>query len=93
MQLRSVELGIIVLFCAEPYVSMPFSVVVSQVINTGVKVWSRNSDGEEFGCAFRLAQEVTRASTLDLITCHPHTLILQGSKNYFLQIHKQCLIN
>ncbi|XP_037549324.1 RNA cytosine C(5)-methyltransferase NSUN2 [Nematolebias whitei] len=26
-------------------------------INTGVKVWSRNSDGEEFGCAFRLAQE------------------------------------
>lgn len=29
-----------------------------QVINTGVKVWSRNSDGEEFGCAFRLAQEV-----------------------------------
>uniref|UniRef100_A0A8C7XLF4 NOP2/Sun RNA methyltransferase 2 n=1 Tax=Oryzias sinensis TaxID=183150 RepID=A0A8C7XLF4_9TELE len=29
----------------------------AQVINTGVKVWSRNSDGEEFGCAFRLAQE------------------------------------
>ncbi|XP_042362227.1 RNA cytosine C(5)-methyltransferase NSUN2 [Plectropomus leopardus] len=28
-----------------------------KVINTGVKVWSRNSDGEEFGCAFRLAQE------------------------------------
>ncbi|ROK35716.1 tRNA (cytosine(34)-C(5))-methyltransferase [Anabarilius grahami] len=28
-----------------------------QVINTGVKVWSRNTDGEEFGCAFRLAQE------------------------------------
>ncbi|XP_034560351.1 RNA cytosine C(5)-methyltransferase NSUN2 [Notolabrus celidotus] len=28
-----------------------------KVINTGVKVWSRNCDGEEFGCAFRLAQE------------------------------------
>ncbi|KAJ7991702.1 hypothetical protein DPEC_G00286620 [Dallia pectoralis] len=28
-----------------------------KVINTGVKVLSRNSDGEEFGCAFRLAQE------------------------------------
>uniref|UniRef100_A0AAX7UH10 tRNA (cytosine(34)-C(5))-methyltransferase n=1 Tax=Astatotilapia calliptera TaxID=8154 RepID=A0AAX7UH10_ASTCA len=28
-----------------------------KVINTGVKVWSRNSEGEEFGCAFRLAQE------------------------------------
>lgn len=28
-----------------------------KVINTGVKVWSRNNDGEEFGCAFRLAQE------------------------------------
>lgn len=28
-----------------------------KVINTGVKVWSRNSDGEEFGCAFRLTQE------------------------------------
>lgn len=28
-----------------------------KVINTGVKVWSRNSDGEEFGCPFRLAQE------------------------------------
>ncbi|XP_061838377.2 RNA cytosine C(5)-methyltransferase NSUN2 isoform X1 [Nerophis lumbriciformis] len=28
-----------------------------KVINTGVKVWSRNSDGEEFGCAFRVAQE------------------------------------
>uniref|UniRef100_A0A673HI14 tRNA (cytosine(34)-C(5))-methyltransferase n=1 Tax=Sinocyclocheilus rhinocerous TaxID=307959 RepID=A0A673HI14_9TELE len=27
------------------------------VINTGVKVWSRNTDGEQFGCAFRLAQE------------------------------------
>ncbi|TMS17941.1 tRNA (cytosine(34)-C(5))-methyltransferase [Larimichthys crocea] len=30
---------------------------LERVINTGVKVWSRNSDGEEFGCAFRLAQE------------------------------------
>lgn len=30
-----------------------------QVINTGVKVWSRNNDGEQFGCAFRLAQEVS----------------------------------
>lgn len=29
---------------------------VLQVINTGV--WSHNSDKEEFGCAFRLAQEV-----------------------------------
>ncbi len=38
-------------------------VFVSQVINTGVKVWSRNSDGEEFGCAFRLAQEVTHTHT------------------------------
>ncbi|XP_054461857.1 RNA cytosine C(5)-methyltransferase NSUN2 [Anoplopoma fimbria] len=28
-----------------------------KVINTGVKVWSRNSDGEEFGSPFRLAQE------------------------------------
>ncbi|NXC49386.1 NSUN2 methyltransferase, partial [Penelope pileata] len=28
-----------------------------KVINTGIKVWSRNSDGEQFGCAFRLAQE------------------------------------
>ncbi|XP_029023349.1 RNA cytosine C(5)-methyltransferase NSUN2 [Betta splendens] len=28
-----------------------------KVINTGVKVWSRNNDGDEFGCAFRLAQE------------------------------------
>ncbi|KAA0710639.1 tRNA (cytosine(34)-C(5))-methyltransferase [Triplophysa tibetana] len=31
--------------------------VLLQVINTGVKVWSRNNDGEHFGCAFRLAQE------------------------------------
>ncbi|KAJ7338361.1 hypothetical protein JRQ81_011407 [Phrynocephalus forsythii] len=30
---------------------------VDQVINTGIKVWSRNTDGEQFGCAFRLAQE------------------------------------
>ncbi|XP_051465957.1 RNA cytosine C(5)-methyltransferase NSUN2 isoform X2 [Apus apus] len=29
-----------------------------KVINTGIKVWSRSSDGEQFGCAFRLAQEV-----------------------------------
>ncbi|XP_007660945.2 RNA cytosine C(5)-methyltransferase NSUN2 [Ornithorhynchus anatinus] len=28
-----------------------------KVINTGIKVWSRNNDGEQFGCAFRLAQE------------------------------------
>uniref|UniRef100_A0A8C1ACM5 tRNA (cytosine(34)-C(5))-methyltransferase n=1 Tax=Cyprinus carpio carpio TaxID=630221 RepID=A0A8C1ACM5_CYPCA len=28
-----------------------------KVINTGVKIWSRNTDGEQFGCAFRLAQE------------------------------------
>uniref|UniRef100_A0A6J0TW73 tRNA (cytosine(34)-C(5))-methyltransferase n=3 Tax=Pogona vitticeps TaxID=103695 RepID=A0A6J0TW73_9SAUR len=28
-----------------------------KVINTGIKVWSRNTDGEQFGCAFRLAQE------------------------------------
>ncbi|XP_063041734.1 RNA cytosine C(5)-methyltransferase NSUN2 [Engraulis encrasicolus] len=28
-----------------------------KVINTGVKVWSRNNDGEAFGCAFRMAQE------------------------------------
>ncbi|KAK2864674.1 hypothetical protein Q7C36_003828 [Tachysurus vachellii] len=28
-----------------------------KVINTGVKAWSRNNDGEQFGCAFRLAQE------------------------------------
>ncbi|XP_042319859.1 RNA cytosine C(5)-methyltransferase NSUN2 isoform X1 [Sceloporus undulatus] len=28
-----------------------------KVINTGIRVWSRNSDGEQFGCAFRLAQE------------------------------------
>ncbi|XP_047461054.1 RNA cytosine C(5)-methyltransferase NSUN2 [Mugil cephalus] len=28
-----------------------------KVINTGLKVWCRNSDGDEFGCAFRLAQE------------------------------------
>ncbi|MBN3290330.1 NSUN2 methyltransferase, partial [Polypterus senegalus] len=28
-----------------------------KVINTGVKVWSRNDDGEQFGCPFRLAQE------------------------------------
>uniref|UniRef100_A0A8D0L653 tRNA (cytosine(34)-C(5))-methyltransferase n=1 Tax=Sphenodon punctatus TaxID=8508 RepID=A0A8D0L653_SPHPU len=28
-----------------------------KVINTGIKVWSRSSDGEQFGCAFRLAQE------------------------------------
>ncbi|XP_060109712.1 RNA cytosine C(5)-methyltransferase NSUN2 [Heteronotia binoei] len=28
-----------------------------KVINTGIKVWCRNSDGEQFGCAFRLAQE------------------------------------
>ncbi|KPP74911.1 tRNA (cytosine(34)-C(5))-methyltransferase-like [Scleropages formosus] len=32
--------------------------LVIKVINTGVKVWSRNNDGEQFGCAFRLAQEV-----------------------------------
>lgn len=30
----------------------------SQVINTGIKVWCRNNSGEEFDCAFRLAQEV-----------------------------------
>lgn len=29
-----------------------------QVINTGIKVWRRNNSGEEFDCAFRLAQEV-----------------------------------
>ncbi|KAB0399281.1 hypothetical protein E2I00_013139, partial [Balaenoptera physalus] len=28
-----------------------------RVINTGVKVWCRNNSGEEFDCAFRLAQE------------------------------------
>ncbi|KAH0618043.1 hypothetical protein JD844_016993 [Phrynosoma platyrhinos] len=28
-----------------------------KVINTGIRVWCRNSDGEQFGCAFRLAQE------------------------------------
>ncbi|XP_058917164.1 RNA cytosine C(5)-methyltransferase NSUN2 [Kogia breviceps] len=28
-----------------------------KVINTGVKVWCRNNSGEEFDCAFRLAQE------------------------------------
>ncbi|KAJ8273145.1 hypothetical protein GJAV_G00098010 [Gymnothorax javanicus] len=28
-----------------------------KVINMGVKVLSRNNDGEQFGCAFRLAQE------------------------------------
>ncbi|NXO00762.1 NSUN2 methyltransferase, partial [Rhinopomastus cyanomelas] len=28
-----------------------------KVINTGIRVWSHNSDGEQFGCAFRLAQE------------------------------------
>ncbi|KAK1345272.1 hypothetical protein QTO34_013982 [Cnephaeus nilssonii] len=28
-----------------------------KVINTGIKVWCRNSSGEEFDCAFRLAQE------------------------------------
>ncbi|XP_061429133.1 RNA cytosine-C(5)-methyltransferase NSUN2-like [Lethenteron reissneri] len=28
-----------------------------KIINTGVKAWSRNADGEEFGCAFRLGQE------------------------------------
>ncbi|EMP28679.1 tRNA (cytosine(34)-C(5))-methyltransferase [Chelonia mydas] len=31
--------------------------LMKRVINTGIKVWSRNSDGEQFGCAFRLAQE------------------------------------
>ncbi|KAF6126111.1 NOP2/Sun RNA methyltransferase 2 [Phyllostomus discolor] len=29
----------------------------SKVINTGIKVWCRNNSGEEFDCAFRLAQE------------------------------------
>lgn len=29
-----------------------------QVINTGVKVLCRNNDGEQYGCAYRLAQEV-----------------------------------
>ncbi|ERE82648.1 tRNA (cytosine(34)-C(5))-methyltransferase [Cricetulus griseus] len=28
-----------------------------KVINTGIKVWCRNNSGEEFDCAFRLAQE------------------------------------
>lgn len=28
-----------------------------KVINTGIKVWCRNNGGEEFDCAFRLAQE------------------------------------
>uniref|UniRef100_H0VBT0 tRNA (cytosine(34)-C(5))-methyltransferase n=1 Tax=Cavia porcellus TaxID=10141 RepID=H0VBT0_CAVPO len=28
-----------------------------KVINTGIKVWCRNSSGEDFDCAFRLAQE------------------------------------
>ncbi|XP_069898258.1 RNA cytosine C(5)-methyltransferase NSUN2 isoform X2 [Dipodomys merriami] len=28
-----------------------------KVINTGIKVWCRNNNGEEFDCAFRLAQE------------------------------------
>ncbi|KAK6491635.1 RNA cytosine-C(5)-methyltransferase NSUN2 [Huso huso] len=28
-----------------------------KVINTGVKVWSRNNDGEQSGCVYRLAQE------------------------------------
>lgn len=43
----------------QSHMSECFFVVVAQIVNTGVKVWSRNSDGEEFGCAFRLAQEVT----------------------------------
>ncbi|OBS80219.1 hypothetical protein A6R68_21577 [Neotoma lepida] len=29
-----------------------------KVINTGIKVWCRNNSGEEFDCAFRLAQEL-----------------------------------
>uniref|UniRef100_A0A452SJ79 tRNA (cytosine(34)-C(5))-methyltransferase n=1 Tax=Ursus americanus TaxID=9643 RepID=A0A452SJ79_URSAM len=28
-----------------------------KVINTGIKVWCRNNSGEDFDCAFRLAQE------------------------------------
>uniref|UniRef100_A0A8D0CB46 tRNA (cytosine(34)-C(5))-methyltransferase n=1 Tax=Salvator merianae TaxID=96440 RepID=A0A8D0CB46_SALMN len=28
-----------------------------KVINTGIKVWCRSSDGEQFDCAFRVAQE------------------------------------
>lgn len=55
-----------VLALCQPHVSLfCFSL---QVINTGVKVWSRNSDGEEFGCAFRLAQEVNTQITISL-TC------------------------
>ncbi|KAK2489119.1 hypothetical protein MC885_013383 [Smutsia gigantea] len=33
------------------------SLLLMQVINTGIKVWCRNNSGEEFDCAFRLAQE------------------------------------
>ncbi|KAK5616959.1 tRNA (cytosine(34)-C(5))-methyltransferase [Crenichthys baileyi] len=42
---------------AVPVVATVALLLYTLVINTGVKVWSRNSDGEEFGCAFRLAQE------------------------------------
>ncbi|XP_057564515.1 RNA cytosine C(5)-methyltransferase NSUN2 isoform X2 [Hippopotamus amphibius kiboko] len=34
-----------------------------KVINTGIKVWCRNNSGEEFDCAFRLAQEPRVASS------------------------------
>lgn len=41
--------------CPEFLLNLIFNL---QVINTGIKVWCRNNSGEEFDCAFRLAQEV-----------------------------------
>uniref|UniRef100_A0A667XXY8 tRNA (cytosine(34)-C(5))-methyltransferase n=1 Tax=Myripristis murdjan TaxID=586833 RepID=A0A667XXY8_9TELE len=53
-----------------------------KVINTGVKVWSRNSDGEEFGCAFRLAQEVTHKHMQPVYFYH--ITLVTGSKVIFM---------
>lgn len=47
--------GIIVINCPDYVCVSSFHL---QVINTGIKVWCRNNGGEEFDCAFRLAQEV-----------------------------------
>ncbi|MEQ2182065.1 hypothetical protein GOODEAATRI_018216, partial [Goodea atripinnis] len=54
-----------------------------KVINTGVKVWSRNSDGEEFGCAFRLAQEPYIRSRIVRVSMED-TKVLLTQENPFL---------
>lgn len=62
-----------------------------QVINTGVKVWSRNSDGEEFGCPFRLAQEVRHLNPFSLKVSAQDLESVSALSSYRLKKKKKIL--